>query len=57
MKKKIIDVSFVLVMGAILILLLEYDLLQEYIGFILIPIISAYFFGQYIERRFNQHED
>lgn len=53
MKKKIVDSIFILVTGVILMLLIRYDLYEKYLGFSLIPIMIAYFFGQYTERKFN----
>jgi len=38
----------------ILVILLEYGFLEEYIGFALIPILIAYQLGQYSERKFKK---
>ena len=51
-KKKIIfDAAFIIIAAAILIIFVEYELIEKYIGFALIPIIIAYYFGQYVERK------
>jgi predicted membrane protein len=51
-KKKIIfDAAFIIIAGIILIILVERGLVENYIGFALIPILIAYYFGQYVERK------
>lgn len=55
MKKKIFDLVFIIISATILILLLEYNFLEKYLAFSLIPIMLAYFLGQYVERKFNDN--
>jgi len=51
-KKKIIfDAAFIIIAAAILTIFVECELIEKYIGFALIPIIIAYYFGQYVERK------
>jgi hypothetical protein len=54
MKKRIFDVIFMVISAIILTILLEYGLLEKYIGFSLIPILIAYQLGQYSERKFKK---
>ena len=54
MKKRIFDMIFMIVSAIILVILLEYGLLEKYIGFALIPILIAYQLGQYSERKFKK---
>lgn len=51
-KKIIFDVVFIVVATLILILLDQYGFLEKYLGYALIPILIAYFFGQYSGRKF-----
>ncbi len=53
MKKRIFDIIFIIISTIILIALSEYGLLEKYIAFSLIPILSAYLLGQYSERKFK----
>ena len=57
MTKKIFDVIFMVISAIILVILLEYGLLERYIGFSLIPILIAYQLGQYSERRFTNRKN
>ena len=51
-KKKIIfDLAFIVIAAIILIVLVESGLIEKYIGFSLIPILIAYYFGQFVERK------
>lgn len=51
-KKKIIfDVAFIIIAATILTIFVESELIEKYIGFALIPIIIAYYFGQYVARK------
>lgn len=51
-KKKIIfDSAFIVIAAVILILLVESGLIEKYIGFALIPILVAYYLGQFVERK------
>jgi uncharacterized membrane protein YccC len=54
MKKRIFDIIFIIISAIILLILMEYGLLEKYIGFSLIPILIAYQLGQYSERRFKE---
>lgn len=52
-KKTIFDVLIILISAIVLILLNEYGLLEKHAGFALIPILIAYFSGQFVERKFK----
>ncbi len=54
MTKRMFDAIFMIVAAIILVVLLEYGLLEKYIGFSLIPILIAYQLGQYSERKFKK---
>ena len=54
MNKRIFDIIFMIISTIILVILLEYGFLEEYIGFALIPILIAYQLGQYSERKFKK---
>ncbi|MCD6179132.1 MAG: hypothetical protein J7K39_04445 [Bacteroidales bacterium] len=51
-KKKIIfDVVFIVIAAVIITVLIEYGLIEKYVGFALIPILIAYYLGQFVERK------
>ena len=51
-KKKIIfDLVFIVIAAVILIILIDTGLIEKYIGFALIPILIAYYIGQFVERK------
>ena len=52
-KKTIFDVMFIAVSAAILIGLNEGGFLEKNIGYALIPILTAYFLGQYSSKKFS----
>jgi hypothetical protein len=52
-KKRTFDLIFIAVSAVILITLYQFGLLERLIGFSLIPILIAYQFGQYAERKFK----
>lgn len=52
-RRKIIDVIFIVISALFLILLIEFDLIERYIGYSLLPIVAAYFLGKYAERKFK----
>ena len=54
MRKFFFDIIFIVISTIILIILLEYGLMEKYIGFALIPILIAYYIGQYSERKFKK---
>lgn len=54
MRKKIFDLIFILFSASLLILLAEFKLLEKYVAFAFLPIMMAYFLGQYSERTFNK---
>jgi predicted membrane protein len=54
MKKVTFDVIFIILSALVLMLLSEYHLLEEYIGFALIPVLLAYYLGQYSQRQFSE---
>jgi len=53
MKKIIFDVIFIIISAVILTILDHYGLLDKYVGFALIPILTAYYLGQYSGKRFK----
>lgn len=53
MKKIVFDVVFIVIATVILTVLYKYGLLEKYLGFALIPILIAYYFGQFVERKIN----
>lgn len=51
-KKKIMfDLIFIVMAAIILTVLIEFGLIEKYIGFALIPILIAYYLGQFVERK------
>ena len=52
-KQKAFDMFFTIVSALFLIALIRFNLIQEYIGFGLIPLIIAYQIGKYAERKFK----
>jgi hypothetical protein len=54
MNKRIFDGVFILGSAAVLVVLQETIGLEKYIPFALIPILAAYFLGQYAERKFKK---
>lgn len=54
MNKRIFDVIFLIISAIILIILIEFDVIEKYIGFALIPILIAYQLGQYSEKKFKK---
>jgi len=50
-KKLLFNFIFVVVSAIILTVLIEFGLMEKYLGFALIPILLAYYLGQYIERK------
>lgn len=50
-KKLVFDFIFIVIATIILIVLNGYGLLEKYRGFALIPILIAYFLGQFVERK------
>ncbi len=51
-KKKIIfDLIFIVIIAVIMTVLFKYGLIEKYIGFSLIPILIAYYLGQFVERK------
>ncbi len=54
MNKRIFDIIFIIISAIILIILLEYNVLEKYVSFALIPILIAYRLGQYSESKFRK---
>lgn len=54
MSKRIADFIFIIIATAILIGFSEYGILEEYIGFTLIPILIAFYLGQFVQRKFKK---
>jgi len=53
MRKRTFDIVFIILATALLVLLSEYRILEKYIAFSIVPILIAYFLGQYSERKFR----
>ncbi|MFD2542644.1 hypothetical protein ACFSSB_09980 [Lacinutrix gracilariae] len=53
MKKRTFDIIFIILATAILIVFSEYHVLEKYIAFAIIPILVAYFLGQYSQKNFK----
>ncbi len=52
MKRKILyDILFIVVTGSILMLVIDRSWLYEYRGFALLPLLAAYYLGQFVERK------
>ncbi|SEA43975.1 hypothetical protein [Bizionia paragorgiae] len=54
MKKRTFDLIFIIISTVILVVLSEYGILEKYVAFAIVPILVAYFLGQYSERRFRK---
>lgn len=54
MKKRLFDLIFILISASILVSFSEYGLLEKNIAFSFIPILIAYFLGQYSNIRFKK---
>ncbi len=53
MKKYLFDVVMIVLMAGFLIVLREFNLLEKYVKFGMIPLMVFYFLGKYSERRFK----
>ena len=47
MKKRVFDLFFIIISASILVILSEFDFLEKNIAFSFIPILIAYYLGQY----------
>jgi len=56
-KKLILDVIFIIISAGVLTALEYYGLLEEYVGFTLIPILIAYYLGQYSNKWIERSGD
>jgi len=56
-KKMIFDVVFIIISATVLISLDYFGLLEKYVGYGLIPILIAYYFGQYSGKRYKITEE
>ena len=54
MKKRTFDIIFIVLAALGLTLIIEFDLVEGYFGYALIPLMAAYQIGQYSERRFKK---
>jgi TctA family transporter len=54
MKKRTFDLIFIVIATTILIVLSEYGILKKHTAFALVPLLIAYFLGQYSERKFRK---
>lgn len=52
MKKRIFTFAFIVVTAIFLSILMRFDLCEKYIGFAMIPMMVAYYLGQYSERKY-----
>tara|TARA_B110000483_G_scaffold206962_1_gene251627 strand:+ start:776 stop:970 length:195 start_codon:yes stop_codon:yes gene_type:complete len=52
--KRVFDLIFIIISALILMTLSEHGLLEKYTAFLLIPVLIAYYLGQYSERKFTQ---
>ncbi len=55
-KKRLYDMIFVVLATLVLSLLIELDKIETHMAFALIPILMAYFIGQWVERKTNRNE-
>ncbi|WP_170234432.1 MULTISPECIES: hypothetical protein [Bizionia] len=53
LKKRTFDLLFIIISTSLLITFNAYNVLENYIAFALIPILMAYFLGQYSEKTFK----
>ena len=53
MKKRVFDLFFIIISASILVAFSEYGFLESNIAFSFIPILIAYFLGQYSSIRFK----
>jgi len=53
MRKRIFDIVIIVSFAAFLIALSTFDLLKKYANLALIPILVAYYLGQYAEKHFK----
>ena len=54
MTKRIFDLIFIIISASILVIFSEYDFLQKNMAFSFIPILIAYFLGQYSQIKFKK---
>ena len=54
MKKRVFDLFFIIISASILVILSEFDFLEKNIAFSFIPILIAYYLGQYSHIWFNK---
>lgn len=54
MKKRLFDLMFIIISASILVAFSEYGLLENNIAFSFIPILIAYFLGQYSNIKFKK---
>ncbi|PYE80780.1 hypothetical protein DFQ11_104147 [Winogradskyella epiphytica] len=51
--KRIFDLSFIIIATGLFIALNEFNVLNKHIAFSIIPILIAYFIGQYSAKKFQ----
>lgn len=56
MKKMLFDGFFILIAAAFLIIAQETGLTEKYSGFALIPVLIAYYIGQFVAKKFSVSE-
>lgn len=53
MKKWLFDGLFIMFSAVVMLALNEFNLLERYIGYAMIPVLIAYLLGQYSEKKFG----
>ena len=54
MKKRLFDLIFIIISASMLVAFSEYGLLEKNIAFSFIPILIAYYLGQYSQIKFKK---
>ena len=54
MKKRVFDLIFIIISASILVIFSEYDFLEKNMAFSFIPILIAYYLGQYSQIKFKK---
>ena len=57
MKKELIDVLFILGMATVLIILMQFISPHKYIAFSFLPVLFAYWMGQWVQRKFSKKKE
>ncbi len=54
MNKRTFDFIFIFLSAVILLIMYKYTSIEKYMAFSLLPIVAAYFIGQYSERKYRK---